>query len=184
MLGPDFKFYPYDLPYLGRPDDSELAYFDPTTQSVLGISYAATLRHGEIIKFLHQAIEWENVSYVMYPYFWTDPDRWDFKQFLHHKDDIHKNFLRAGAARVVLTIRPGFEKSFLSFIETLTLDNMLPADHPYMTIGTEVQTMARTKYPYTEDANAEDDANRVATWFEFTPTGALDVTQGSVLRDS
>ena len=30
------------------------------------------MEHGEFIKYLHNAIEWENVLYFTYPYFWDD----------------------------------------------------------------------------------------------------------------
>ena len=39
------------------------------------------------------------------------------KKYMQHPDIMHKTFLKAGAARVVLTIRPGFEKDFVSFVE-------------------------------------------------------------------
>ena len=29
----------------------------------------------EEIRFLHHAIEWENMLYILYPYFWSSPDR-------------------------------------------------------------------------------------------------------------
>lgn len=156
LLGPDFELYPKDtlgLPSLEFNANGSLEYYDETTQSVKKEYWEPGLRYGEMIKFLHQAIEWENVNYVLYPYFWTEPDerRWDFKQSLYHNDYVHRSFLRAAAARVVLTIRPGFEKDFLNFMEFQTLGD----DHPYMTVADELKAMAQTKYPYTQDANVE-----------------------------
>ena len=69
------------------------------------------MEHGEFIKYIHNAIEWENVLYFTYPYFWDDNTLWDFKKFLYHPDPTHRTFLRSGAARVVLTIRPGFDRA-------------------------------------------------------------------------
>jgi hypothetical protein len=182
LLGPEFSFYPSGLPLLNLSEDGDIEYYDTSSQSVKKRYYEAMLRQGEIIKFLHHAIEWENVIYVLYPYFWTDDYRWDFKQFLYHSDYIHRSFLRAGAARVVLTIRPGFEEAFLAFVETLDLNSVLPKKHPYITVAEELKAMANTSYPYTPGANDEKPENLVDTWFEFTPTGALDVEEGSVLE--
>jgi hypothetical protein len=164
LLGPDFRFYPQhllDLPDLSLDPSGYLQYyepgatvFDPSTENVRKAYHEPTLRHGEIVKFLHHAIEWENVNYVLYPYFWTDEPRWDFKQWLFHSDYVHRGFLRAGSARVVLTIRPGFEGPFLAWVEGFA-SGAMPADYPYQTIADEVEQLAKTSYPYTQDANAE-----------------------------
>jgi LysM repeat protein len=244
VLGPAFSFYPLDLPPLSLDTSGQLEYYeestalvhdtfempDPWARSVKKDFHTPMLRHGEIIRFLHHAIEWESVNYVMYPYFWTDDPRWDFKQFLYHDDYVHRSFLRAGAARVVLTLRPGYEKAFLSFMETGKLGELLSEGHssyPYMTVADELKHMAGTSYPYTPSAadeypvtyvvkpgdtleeiaatfgvtveaiveanNIEDPDhievgqvlvipnNLVDTWYEFTPTGALDVVEGTII---
>lgn len=175
LVGPDFELYPSDKlklpPSLGLNPEGQLEFYDQSTQSVKTEYWLPTLRYGEMIKFLHQAIEWENVNYVLYPYFWTDPDkeRWDFKQSLYHDDYVHRSFLRAGASRVVLTVRPGFEKDFLSFMEG-SLDHILEGDHQYMTVADELKAMAMTKYPYTQDANVEKE-EFLFTWEDVGKNG-------------
>jgi len=184
VLGPTFRFYPSDLPRLSLNESGQLEYYAEGGQGIISdedVVYEPILKHGEIIRFLHHAIEWENVNYVLYPYFWTDDTRWDFKQFLYHDDYVHRSFLRAGAARVVLTIRPGYEKAFLSFMETGKLGELLPEGEAYMTIADELKAMAQTSYPYTPSAAEEDPKNLVDTWYEFTPTGALDVVEGTII---
>ena len=101
------------------------------------------LAHGEVIKFLHQAIEWENMLFFLHPYFWSHTSRWELKKYLDHPDFLHKTFLKSGSARVVLTIRPGFEKDFVSLLETGALDGLDP-HHPYLTIAQEMQNFAQT----------------------------------------
>jgi hypothetical protein len=61
----------------------------------------------EMVKFINEAIEWENMLYFVYPYFWDVPQSWEFIRGLRHPDATRQAFLRAGSARVVLTIRPG-----------------------------------------------------------------------------
>ncbi len=114
------------------------------------------MEHGEFIKYIHNAIEWENVLYFTYPYFWDKNDKWEFKKFLYHPDARHRTFLRSGAARVVLTIRPGFEKSFTQLVESGAL-TPLPGD-PYVTIAQEIQNFAKTNYPGFPPANSEQNA--------------------------
>ena len=183
VLGPDFSFYPPELPPLGLSETDDIDIYGSKGEIRENSDYEHLLKHGELIRFLHQAIEWENVIYVLYPYFWTDNTRWDLKQGLFHPEFIHRTFLRAGAARVVLTIRPGFEESFLSFMETLDFGTILPSSHPYITVAKEMKAMAEESYPFTPLANVPPQENLVDKWYEYTPTGAMDVRKGTVLED-
>ncbi len=183
ILGPEFTFYPPDLPSLGLSEERDLDIYGSRGNIRDSEDYENLLKHGELIRFLHQAIEWENVIYLLYPYFWTDNTRWELKQSLFHTDYIHRSFLRAGAVRAVLTIRPGFEESFLSFMETLDYGTLLPDSHPYITVAQEMKAMANTSYPFTPLANKPPQENLIDKWYEYTPTGALDVRKGTVLED-
>ncbi|NAS30350.1 hypothetical protein GTQ40_05155 [Flavobacteriaceae bacterium R38] len=181
LLGPDFSFYPENLSIIENNPDHEIGIYDRDSGSLKPGVTASWLKQGHIIRFLHHAIEWENVNYIMYPYFWSDTDRWELKSELQHFDFYHRSFLRAGACRVVLTIRPGFEESFLSFMETADTEEILESDHPYITLAEEMKNMAQERYPYTPGANDENPDNLVDQWFEYTPTGALDVELGETL---
>ena len=115
------------------------------------------------------------------------------KRDLDHPDPRHRRFLGAGAARVVLPIRPGFETSFSELIENGAFSS-LPEDHPYVTIAQEIQSYAETHYPGVPAANPQDppteeeveEAERgelQATWWEYTPTGALDISVDTSLAE-
>jgi hypothetical protein len=148
LFGPTFSFVPPGLPAdLYGPDQ---AVIDDAT-------WAKVLAQGETIKFLHHAIEWENMLYFLYPYFWSHTSRWEFKKYLDHPDFMHRSFLKSGAARVVMTIRPGFERDFVSFLETGTF-NGLPPGHPYLTIAEEMEAFAKTNYPGIRPANPVEGA--------------------------
>ena len=56
------------------------------------------------------AFAWENMSYVLYPYFWADNrnDGWSLHTSRSESDENWAQFLRAGAARVVVPVRDGF----------------------------------------------------------------------------
>ncbi|MCU1574238.1 MAG: hypothetical protein JWO93_2320 [Micrococcaceae bacterium] len=64
---------------------------------------------GAYVQFLEQAFEWENMSYVMYPYFWTAAPGWPDLLTEQSADPQYEEFLRSGSARVVLSVRPGYE---------------------------------------------------------------------------
>lgn len=158
LLGPQFYLVPFNIGALFGPDSN-----DPEVSNVLDpnrlsdTEWMNVMEHGEFIKYIHNAIEWENVLYFTYPYFWDDNQLWDFKKFLFHPDPTHRTFLRSGAARVVLTIRPGFESSFTQLVETGAF-NTLPGPHPYVTIAQEIQDFANTNYPGFPPANPEQNA--------------------------
>jgi hypothetical protein len=170
LFGPSFAFAPG-----GLPADLTGSGGSVLSQAIWG----QVLANGEMIKFLHHAIEWENMIYFLYPYFWSHPGRWELKKYLDHPDAMHRAFLKAGSARVVLTIRPGFERAFVSFLETGKFDGV-PEDHPYMKIAEEVQSYARANYPGIPPANAAEAdvierGKRIGTWYEHTPTSAMDI---------
>jgi hypothetical protein len=147
LFGPSFTFVP--------PVPASLY---GSNQTVINDAvWGAVLAQGEVIKFLHHAIEWENMLYFLYPYFWSHSSRWEFKKYLDHPDFMHRAFLKAGSARVVLTIRPGFEREFVSFLETGIFDG-LPAGHPYLTIAEEMEAFAKTNYPGIRPANPVEGA--------------------------
>jgi len=135
MLGPHFNFTPssVQLPSIANLPKPDRAW-------------ARTLAFGEFIKFIHNAIEWENMLYFLYPYFWGPYNSWDLRMNLRHPDATHESFLKSGAARVVFPIRPGFEADFLRLMETMSFAN-LPGGHPYVTIAEEMQNYADTNYP-------------------------------------
>ncbi len=153
LFGPSFTFVPPGLPT--TPYGAGGSVIDDSVWGQL-------LAHGEVIKFLHQAIEWENMLFFLYPYFWSHTARWELKKYLDHPDFLHRVFLKSGSARVVLTIRPGFERDFVSFLETGAFDG-LPWGHPYITIAEEMQAFANTNYPGIRSTNTVDNARPLLT---------------------
>jgi hypothetical protein len=173
LFGPGFSFTP---PGVSSPyyTDTGVVVDEPTVGAVLG--------HGQLISFLHQALEWENLNSFLYPYFWTPADRWRERLRIRHEDATHEAFLRAGAARIVLPIRIGWEDAFLSLISTGAIDT---ENHPYQTIAEEIQNYAHTNYPGIPSANPEEidpaestehtEGRLIASWYEYTPTSAIDI---------
>lgn len=73
---------------------------------------------GRYIRFLEQAFEWEQMMYVFYPYYWGRKAGWTGRSTLQDVDPEFAEFLRAGAARVVVPTRPGFEAAIAHFLDT------------------------------------------------------------------
>ena len=164
LFGPSFRFWARGT----REDLYTKAY-----KSVHLEMWERVTFQGEVTKFLHQAIEWENMLYILYPYFWSHPSRWDLKKDLEHPDIMHKVFLKSGCARVVLTIRPGFETDFVTFMESGEMKPMPNKTRGYSTIVEEMQNFAKTNYPGVPSANLDQNArplispNQQKTWHDM-----------------
>ncbi|WP_430411004.1 hypothetical protein [Kordia sp.] len=75
-------------------------------------SYAAK------VKFFEQAFEWDIMSYNFYPFYWATKEKWEDLYQVQNNDPLFKAFLQSGMARVIITVRPGFEKMVNWYIAT------------------------------------------------------------------
>ncbi|HAT7750556.1 TPA: hypothetical protein ACF5QH_002198 [Legionella pneumophila] len=57
------------------------------------------------IKFLEQSFDWRNMIYEFYPYYWGRKENWLESYPLKDNDPLFADFLRAGAARVLVPVR-------------------------------------------------------------------------------
>ncbi|QSS62251.1 glycoside hydrolase family protein, putative [Histoplasma capsulatum] len=72
---------------------------------------------GEYVRFFEQAFEWEQIMYVMYPYFWGRKPYWAQRLAFEDPDPQFDEFLKAGFARVQVPARPGFEAAIDHFLQ-------------------------------------------------------------------
>lgn len=81
---------------------------------------------GSYIQFFEQAFEWPQMTYLYYPYFWgrkeaaweKGPTWLDKITKIQDVDPQFEQFLKAGAARVVVPVRLGYEDAIMNFLET------------------------------------------------------------------
>jgi hypothetical protein len=73
---------------------------------------------GAMVAFFERAFEWENIMYTYYPYFWGRRARWGELILIQDISPQFEEFLKAGAARVVVPVRPGFEAALAHYHET------------------------------------------------------------------
>ncbi|WP_437835594.1 hypothetical protein [Sorangium sp. So ce1153] len=80
------------------------------------ILFAEAVREGNLAKFFEQAFEWENMTYIFYPYFYGRKTNWlTLKNMEDVSDPLFTTFLQAGQARVMVPARPNFENFLLVF---------------------------------------------------------------------
>lgn len=75
-------------------------------------------KYGAFVKFMEQAFEWEIMSYYFYPYYWGNRARWSELYQFDDNDPTFKAFMQSGMARVIVTVRPGFEDAVRHFLST------------------------------------------------------------------
>ncbi len=147
-------------------------------------SWQPAMEYGEYIKFVHQAIDWDNALVLLYPYFWDNPANHAAKLYLDHPDAAHREFLRAGAARVVLAIRPGYEEEVVSLLDKGELGKLAPGSR-FLPVIAAVRA-AEAGFVTALDADLKPTAagvpapvatvgTLIGEWSDWTPTSALDI---------
>lgn len=69
-------------------------------------------------KFLEQAFEWNIMSYYFYPFYWGAKADWGTLYQYDNNDPVFRSFMQSGLARVVVTVRPGFEDAVRFYMQT------------------------------------------------------------------
>lgn len=80
------------------------------------LAFADAEAEGRYIQFFENAFEWTNITYVFYPYFWGKKEFWITTSQISDSDPVYERFLQAGAARVQVPVRPGFEIALINFL--------------------------------------------------------------------
>ncbi|MFF0546239.1 hypothetical protein [Nocardia thailandica] len=168
FVGNGFHFMPEAVALFFRMRGVDVTHgtaFDGTADPVRGtaVQWAPVREYEDIVRFVNQAIEWENVVTFLYSYFWDLPESWNFVRSLTHPDKTRQAFLRAGSARVVLTVRKGWETAWVRFVQ----DGVIGGggggnDSPYLTIAREIAAYDDRNYPGIAPANPARRAVRLA----------------------
>ncbi|WP_333662940.1 hypothetical protein [Chishuiella changwenlii] len=74
--------------------------------------------YASLVKFMEQAFEWDIMSYNFYPYYWGSKTEWKDLYQAESIDPLFRSFLQSGMARVVVTVKPGFEDAVQFYMST------------------------------------------------------------------
>jgi hypothetical protein len=104
-------------------------------------------KEGSFVRFFEQAFEWDQMQFVFYPYFWARKAMWADRFSSDEHDWEFREFVRAGYARVVVPVRPGFEHAVSYYLATCRLwggDGAPPDIHSpmYVSIVDEIRERA------------------------------------------
>ncbi|WP_294275915.1 hypothetical protein [uncultured Chryseobacterium sp.] len=100
-------------------------------------------KYTALAKFMEQAFEWEIMDYTFYPYYWANRKSWQEFYLTESMDPLFRSFLQAGMARIIVTVKPGFEAAVQLFMETGLIWNggevPVIGDPMYMSIVDEMR---------------------------------------------
>lgn len=100
-------------------------------------------KYAEFIKFFETAFQWEIFSYIFYPYYYNPKCEWPELLQLKNDDTIFEAFLQSGMAKVLVPVRPQYEKAVMHYMETgeiYTDGNLVPEteDDRYLSLLAEL----------------------------------------------
>lgn len=72
------------------------------------IDLARNKHLGAFVRFFEQAFEWENMTWITYPYFWGNRDSWEERIHYEDNDPVFQDFLKAGYCRISVPARLEF----------------------------------------------------------------------------
>ncbi|MVO10523.1 hypothetical protein GOQ30_15220 [Flavobacterium sp. TP390] len=122
------------------------------------------------VKFFEQAFEWNLMSYFLYPFYWAQKDNWKALYNINEIDDpTFKAFLQSGMARVILTVRPGFEEAVNWYMATGQIWN-----------GGQVPTMDDELYVSIIEELRNPEGEVEETWESRVPTSLTLIQAGSI----
>lgn len=75
-------------------------------------------QYAALVKFMEQAFEWDIMSYNFYPYYWAGRTDWETMHLSDSVDPLFRSFLQSGMARVIVTVKPGFEDAVNFYFTT------------------------------------------------------------------
>jgi hypothetical protein len=162
----------------GFQDASSVLANLPAPGYLSAARWEQVMQYGEYMKFVQTAIDWDNVMVFLYPYFWDSLWHEQEKIFLDHPDAIHREFLRAGAARMILAIQPGFEDQVVSLLDQGQFGNLPDPGRFQKAIDYVNATnadLAKTAAGGGPSEDPKEPGILIGSWTDFTPTSALDI---------
>ena len=129
--------------------------------------------YGSFAKFMEQAFDWNLMSYNFYPYYWANRDEWkDLYQF-ESNDAVFRSFMQSGMARVIVTVKPGFEDAVMHYMAFGQIWN-----------GGQMPVLGNPLYLSIVDELKEQEYTVEETWTTTLPTNLIALQKSGVSVDA
>ncbi|WP_298515132.1 hypothetical protein [uncultured Kordia sp.] len=121
------------------------------------------------VKFFEQAFEWDIMSYYFYPFYWANKEKWGELYQIQNNDPLFKAFLQSGMARVIITVRPGFEEMVNWYMATGQIWN-----------GGQVPTLDDEEFVSIVEELRNPESEVEETWETRVPTSLTVIQAGAI----
>ena len=128
--------------------------------------------YASFAKFMEQAFDWDLMSYRFYPYYWGNKQDWSELYQFETNDAIFRSFMQAGMARVIVTVKPGFEDAVMLYMATGQIWN-----------GGQMPVVGDPLYLSIVDELAEQEYTVEETWNTVLPTQLIALQKSGVAVD-
>lgn len=136
------------------------------------MNFVEAIKRKKLVQFFEQAFEWDQISYRFYPYFWGDKETWYESIKLTDNDDRFEEFLKSGAARINVPVRPFYEEALLHFQSTTEPPSDYKIIDPlYVPLIEEIKELHGAAF----------EGEVVATWEHKVPTSLIYLKDDGVL---
>ncbi|MFT3793654.1 hypothetical protein [Flavobacterium sp.] len=125
--------------------------------------------YSSLAKFMEQAFEWNLISYNFYPYYWASDTDWVKLYQFDSNDAVFRNFMQAGMARVVVSVKPGFEDAVLHYMAFGQIWN-----------GGQMPVLGDPLYLSIVDELKEQEYEIEETWTTVLPTNLIALQKSGV----
>ncbi|WP_241483374.1 hypothetical protein [Kordia zhangzhouensis] len=139
------------------------------TEIVPKYSNAALDNYAAQVKFFEQAFEWDIMSYNFYPFYWAKKEKWGELYQIQNNDPLFKAFLQSGMARVIITVRPGFEEMVNWYLATGQIWN-----------GGQVPTLDDEEFVSIVEELRNPESVVEETWETRVPTSLTVIQAGAI----
>ncbi len=141
------------------------------------IDYQVTLNqdmdnYTSFVKFMEQAFDWNIMSYNFYPFYWGNANDWDELYQYDSNDPLFRSFMQAGMARVVVTVKPGFEEAVMHYMKFGQIWN-----------GGQMPVIGNPLYLSIVDELKEQEYEVDETWETVVPTNLVALQASGVALD-
>ncbi|RZJ71539.1 hypothetical protein [Flavobacterium sp.] len=161
------------ISYIMPPNEMGLTFYTGDSFSTFGITQSQQMdTYASKAKFMEQAFEWDIMSYTFYPYYWGNRDEWVTLFRSENDDPLFRSFMQAGMARVVVSVKPGFEDAVTHYMETGQIWN-----------GGEMPVIGDPLYLSIVDELAEPEYTIEETWETVVPTSLIGLQREGVAID-
>ena len=129
-------------------------------------------KYAAFVKFFEQAFEWDLMGYNFYPFYWAKQSQWQELYNIENDDSLFRSFLQSGMARVILTVRPGFEETVNWYMATDQIWN-----------GGQVPTLDDPLFLSIVEELKDPEGTVEETWESRLPTSLTVIQAGTIGLD-